>query len=180
MNSNSENDDNRKDMPEEVTSWEELFGSLQEDILREFGGQSIHGFIPRKIEIEQIPGEQALWTKITDPSGHVFENKLSPITALLLAFAHLSTMVHGSIEQKPTISAEEFLKYSQESLLLLIIQYFQGREELSDFLQDEKRIEKLEGAVNMAAWELAEILQKAFFRAGRRDDETEDENDKVV
>ncbi len=179
MNSNSE-DDNRKDMPEEVTSWEELFGSLQEDILREFGGREIQGFIPKKIEIEQIQGEQALWTRITDPSGHVFENKLSPITALLLAFAHLSTMVHGSIKQTPVISPEQFLQYSQESLLLLIIQYFQGKEELSDFLQDEKRIEKLEGAVNMAAWELAEILQRAFFRTRGDDEEKEDENNKVV
>ncbi len=179
MNSKSE-DDNGEDMPEEVTSWDELFGTLQEDILREFGGRDIQGFIPRKIEIEQIPGEQALWTRITDPSGHTFENKLSPITALLLTFAHLSTMVHGSIEQKPTISPEQFLQYSQESLLLLIIQYFQGKEELSNSLQDEKRIERLEGAVNMAAWELAEILQKAFFKKGGEDEDAGDENNKVV
>ncbi len=163
MSDKKDNDD----FPEEFYSWEELFSTLREKMNAEMGDEEPKGFIPNKITIEKLPSRNdVLRITIQDIfKDHVFE--LTPISALVIGFTHLAGIVHGTINGEFMVSPDKFVSYIQDSLVLLILQYFKDREQLFEALNSEKA-KKLQNALNMALWEIAEVINQKLEEDGEK------------
>ena len=155
----SEKDEKKDDIPEEFYSWEELLNTLREKMSVNFDEEKPQGFIPTKIIIERIPYKKDIIKITIQDIFKDHELELTPISALVIGFSHLAGIVHGTINDELMVSPAKFIEYIQDSLTLLLLQYFRDKNQLLDVLNSEKA-QRLQNALNMALWEIAEVINQ--------------------